>query len=68
MAGMAQVHKVRCPEHGELPCPVCIAALYGKKGGATAAERMSAKQRKERASKAAKARWAKRRTATRAAD
>jgi hypothetical protein len=53
----AQIHMLKCPEHGEIPCPVCVAALYGKQGGAAAVRSMTAKQRKERATKAAKSRW-----------
>ena len=54
---------VKCPTHHvELICPVCQGKRSGAEGGRTAARRMSTKARKQRAQKAAKARWGKRKT------
>ncbi|HEX3739457.1 MAG TPA: hypothetical protein VHV29_06995 [Terriglobales bacterium] len=62
----SHIHMLICPEHGEVPCPVCAGTVggakgkkYGHLGGRAAAKGMTAKQRRARAIKAARSRWQK---------
>jgi len=49
---------MKCPKHGvTLICPACFGEKHGSKGGKTTAGKMSAKERKQKAKKAAQARW-----------